>query len=149
MTFSSLLNDTRYFYCPKILSAPLFIPHSHLQPLATTDLFIISMVCFFCHIVSITQYVAFSDEFSLNKLLQSCLILWALWTVAHQVSLFMGFSRQEYCSGLPCSPPGDFPDPGMEPRSSALQADSLPSEPIYDYRKQRLNINTMQYQLIL
>ena len=36
------------------------------------------------------------------------------WTVAHQVSLSMGFSRQEYWSGLPCPPPGALPDPGIE-----------------------------------
>ena len=41
----------------------------------------------------------------------------------------MGFSRQEYWSGLPCPPPGDLPNPGVEPRSPALQVDSLPSEP--------------------
>ena len=41
----------------------------------------------------------------------------------------MGFSRQEYCSGLPFPSPGDLPDPGIEPRSPALQADSLPSVP--------------------
>ena len=40
----------------------------------------------------------------------------------------MAFSRQEYWSGLPCSPPGDLPNLGMEPRSPALQADSWPSE---------------------
>ena len=40
----------------------------------------------------------------------------------------MGFSRQEYWSGLPFSSPGDLPDPGIEPRSPALQADTLPSE---------------------
>ena len=40
----------------------------------------------------------------------------------------MGFSRQEYWSGLPCPSPGDLPNPGILPRSSALQADSLPSE---------------------
>ena len=40
-----------------------------------------------------------------------------------------GFSRQEYWSRLPCSPPGDLPNPGIEPRSPTLQADSLPSEP--------------------
>ena len=39
-----------------------------------------------------------------------------------------GFSRQEYWSGLPCPPPGDVPNPGIEPRSPALQTDSLPSE---------------------
>ena len=51
------------------------------------------------------------------------------WTVAHQVSLSMEFSRQEYWSGLPFFFPGDLHNPGMEPRSPALQADSLPSEP--------------------
>ena len=40
-----------------------------------------------------------------------------------------GFSRQEYWSGLPCPPPGDLPNPGIEPKSPALQADSLPAEP--------------------
>ena len=41
----------------------------------------------------------------------------------------MGFSRQEYWSGLPFPSPGDLPDPGMEPRSPALEADALTSEP--------------------
>ena len=41
----------------------------------------------------------------------------------------MGFPRQEYCSGLPFSSAGNLPDPGIEPRSPALQADSLPSDP--------------------
>ena len=50
------------------------------------------------------------------------------WTVAYQVPLSMGFSRQEYWSGLLFSSPGDLPDPGMELRSPALQADALPSE---------------------
>ena len=50
------------------------------------------------------------------------------WTVAHQAPLSMGFSRQEYWSGLPFPSPGDLPGPGMEARSPALQADSLPSE---------------------
>ena len=40
-----------------------------------------------------------------------------------------GFSRQEYWSGLPCPPPGDLPNPGIKPRSPALQMDPLPSEP--------------------
>ena len=39
------------------------------------------------------------------------------------------FSRQEYCSGLPCPPPGDLPNPGIKPRSPALQVDSLPPKP--------------------
>ena len=50
-------------------------------------------------------------------------------TVACQAPLSMGFSRQEYWSGLPCPPPGYLPNPGIEPRYPALQADSLPSEP--------------------
>ena len=51
------------------------------------------------------------------------------WTVVYQASLSMGFSRQGYWSGLPFPSPGDLPDPGIEPRSPALQADALPSEP--------------------
>ena len=49
--------------------------------------------------------------------------------VAHQSPLSMEFSRQEYWSGLPFPTPGDLPDPGIEPGSPALQADSLLSEP--------------------
>ena len=54
------------------------------------------------------------------------------WTVAHQAPLSMGFSRQEYWGGLPCSPRGDLPSPGIEPETPmtpALQVDSLPIEP--------------------
>ena len=49
-----------------------------------------------------------------------------LWTVACQAPLPMGFSRQEYWSGLPFPSPGDLPDPGIKFASLALQADSLP-----------------------
>ena len=49
--------------------------------------------------------------------------------VAHQVPLYIGFSVQEYWSGQPFLSPGDLPHPGIEPRSPALQVDSLPSEP--------------------
>ena len=51
------------------------------------------------------------------------------WTVADQAPLSVGFSRQEYWSWLSCPPPGDLPNPGIEPRSPALQTDSWPSEP--------------------
>ena len=44
------------------------------------------------------------------------------WTVAHQAPLSMGFSRQEYWSGLPCPPPGDRPNPRFEPTSLTLAA---------------------------
>ena len=51
------------------------------------------------------------------------------WTVTCQAPLSMEFSRQKYWSGLPFPSPRDLPDLGIEPRSPALQADSLPSEP--------------------
>ena len=51
------------------------------------------------------------------------------WSVASRAPLSMGFSRQEYWSGLPFPSPGDLPNPGIKPRSPALQADSLPIEP--------------------
>ena len=61
----------------------------------------------------------------------------APWTVTHQPPLSMGFPRQEYRSGMPFLSSGDLPDPGIKPTSSALQADSLPSEPpgnpLYSY----------------
>ena len=63
------------------------------------------------------------------KLLQLGPILFDLMTVDHQAPLSMGFSRQEYWSGLPCPPLGDIPNPGMEPRFPTLQADSLLTEP--------------------
>ena len=44
------------------------------------------------------------------------------WTVAFQAPLSMGFSKQEYWSGLPCPPPGSLPDPGTEPESPASPA---------------------------
>ena len=52
-----------------------------------------------------------------------------LWTVAHQAPLFMGFSRQEYWSGLPFPSPGDLPSTGVQPGPPALQTDTLLSEP--------------------
>ena len=51
------------------------------------------------------------------------------WTVARQAPLFMEFSRLEYWSGLPFPSPEDLPDPGIQCRSPALQAGSLPSKP--------------------
>ena len=59
---------------------------------------------------------------------KSCPTLVTPWTIAHQAPLSMGFSRQEYWSGLPFPYPGDLPDPETETRSPALQVDSLPTE---------------------
>ena len=66
--------------------------------------------------------------FSIKSL--SCVQLFGIpWTVAHQAPPSMGFSRQEYWSGLPFPSPGNLPDPGIKPRSPTLQADALTSEP--------------------
>ena len=64
-----------------------------------------------------------------SEVTQSCPTLCNPWTVAHKAPPSMGFSRQEYWSGLPFPSPGDLPDPGIEPRSLALQADALTAEP--------------------
>ena len=61
------------------------------------------------------------------------------WTVAPQAPLSMGFSRQEYWSGLPFPSPGDLLNPGTEPRSPVLQADSLPSETADSFTVQQIN----------
>ena len=54
------------------------------------------------------------------KLLSRVQLFAIPWTVAYQALLSMGFSRQEYWSGLPCASPGDLPDPGTEPESPTL-----------------------------
>ena len=65
------------------------------------------------------------------SVVSNSVIPWTL-AIACQASLSMGFSRQEYWSGLPFPSLGDLPDPGIEPESPALQADSLLSEqPVY------------------
>ena len=64
-----------------------------------------------------------------SEVTQSYLTVCDPWTVAHQAFPSMGFSRQEYWSGLPFPSPGDLLDPGIEPRSPILQADTLTSEP--------------------
>ena len=62
---------------------------------------------------------------------QSCPTLCDPIVCSPQAPLSMGFSRQEYWSGLSFPSPGDLPNPGMEPESPALQAGSSPSEPLY------------------
>ena len=61
---------------------------------------------------------------------KSCPTLVTPWIITLQAPLSIGLSRQEYWSGLPFASPGNLPDPGIEPGSPALQADSLPSEPL-------------------
>ena len=84
------------------------------------------------------------------KSLSRVWLLAALWTVAHQGALSMGFSRQEYWTGLPCPPSEDLPHPGIEFKVSkvtALQSDSLllapPGKPFsiaYTLSKLRQNL---------
>ena len=59
------------------------------------------------------------------KLLSRVRLFATSWTVAYQSSPSMGFSRQEYWSGLPFPSPGDLPNPGIEPGSPALEADAF------------------------
>ena len=59
---------------------------------------------------------------------KSCPTLVTPWTVACQAPLSVGFSKQEYWSGLPSPSPGDLPDPGIKSTSPALQSHSLPTE---------------------
>ena len=63
------------------------------------------------------------------KLLSRIRLFATPWTVAYQAPPSMGFSRQEYWSGVPFPSPGDLPDPGIEPGSPIFQADALTSEP--------------------
>ena len=71
--------------------------------------------------------------------LQSCPTLWDPMTIALQVPLSMGFSRQEYWSGLPCPPPGDLPDPGIQPAflaSPALVVEFFTTDTTWEARPQ-------------
>ena len=68
-------------------------------------------------------------DFVVASLLSQARLFATPWTVARQAPVSMGFSRPEYWSGLLGPPPGDLPNPGIQPGSPALQAGSLPSEP--------------------
>ena len=94
----------------------------------------ICLVFIFPPLFSVHFYliILFSSRLSIymkERFAQSCQIFVTPWTVACQVPLSLEFSRQEYWKGLPFPSPGDVPNPEIKPRSSALQADSLPSEP--------------------
>ena len=74
---------------------------------------------------SIEKLLLVSEVKVVVKVTQSCLTLATPWTVARKVPLSMGFSRQEFWSGLPFLSPGDLPHPGTEPKS-ALAGGFLP-----------------------
>ena len=73
--------------------------------------------------------VIFYSSESEVKLLSRIRLFATAWIIAYQAPPSMGFSRQEYWSGLPFPSPGDLPNPGIEPGSPALRADTLTSEP--------------------
>ena len=78
------------------------------------------------------------------KLLSRVQLFATPWTVAYQASLSMGFSRQNYWSGLPFPSPGDLPDPGIEPGLPALEADALTSEPpgkLFHYKREYIGVS--------
>ena len=80
----------------------------------------VQLTCFFKYTTTLFQlYINICIYMRVCKLSRfSCVrLIVTLWTVAHQAPLSMGFSRQEYLSGLPCPPPGDLPHPGIEPTS--------------------------------
>ena len=69
------------------------------------------------------------------------------WTIALQAPLSMGFPRQKYWNGLPFPSPGDLPDPGIKPRSLAMQVDSLLSEPLGKPRNLPLDPSSILHSL--
>ena len=77
--------------------------------------------------MTISDIIKFNDNsICLLSLFTRVWLCGTLWTQAHQTPLSMGFSKQEYHSGLPCPAPGDVPNPGIKPDPPALQVDSLP-----------------------
>ena len=74
------------------------------------------------------QHILFENERNRSRSVMFDSLCATAWTVAYQASLSMGLSRQEYWSGLPFPSPRDLPDPGIEPKSPALQADVLTSD---------------------
>ena len=80
---------------------------------------------------------------------QLCLTLCNPVDCAHQASLFMELSRQEYWSGLPFPAPADLLDPGIKPRSPTLQADSLPPEPPGSISKSKMEMSVGAFAQLL
>ena len=106
----------RHIHCVKV---KIFFPERKSE-------IIVSHFIHLCQIYE-TYMVVFPLNYSECRYVLSCVWLFATpWSVTCQAPLSMGFSRQEYWSGLPFPPPGELPDPRIEPRSPALQVDSLP-----------------------
>ena len=82
------------------------------------------------------------------KLLSHVQLFVTPWIVAYQAPPSMEFPRQEYWSGLPFPSPGDLSDPVIEPRSPALQADTLPSEPPKTTHKKKMLTHLMKHNCV-
>ena len=110
-----------------------FVPSSPSPAVSTSPFF--TRLIYFSRLIYMCSYtmLGFLSDFTPYKVKVkslSCVRLFATpWTVACQAPPSMGFSQHKYWSGLPFPSPWDLPDPRIEPRSPALQADSLPSEP--------------------
>ena len=96
----------------------------------------VAQLCQSWHIAS--WHVSWPNFARMVSLLRCVQLLATPWTIALQAPVSMGFSRQEYWSKLPCPPPVDLTNSGIEPRSPALQVDSLPAEPQGKPRKPKL-----------
>ena len=118
--------DFSTFHLLEEKKLPLFLWVSYFH------FFLSSVVTLFKHTLFLYSYLN-SVRFNIKKVkvksLSHVSLFGPLWTVACQAPLSVGFSRQEYWSGLPFSSPKELPDPGIKLGSPALQADSFPSEP--------------------
>ena len=116
-------------YKPMDGSTPCFPFLHHLPELAQTHVYWVGDAIQPSRLLLSPSPPAFFEMKVKVKSLSRVRLLVTPKTVAHQAPLSMGFSRQEYWSGLPFLSPGDLPNPGIESRSPALQADALRSEP--------------------
>ena len=139
----SLLCLLVFVLCVEVL---LFCVHRYLQFCYVflldwyLDHYVVSFLIS-CNLYFNLYFVWYEDCYSSFLLLPICMkwsevkslscvwLIVALWTVAYQALLSMGFSKQEYWNGLSFPSPGYLPDPGIKPGSPSLQAEALPSEP--------------------
>ena len=113
---------------PVVASGGCWLPQ--LVPVLSPDV----LTLYHMHLAHVLRFHSIASSLYLCLGTRSCPLFVTPWTVAHLASLSIGFSRQEYGCRLPFPPPGDLPDPGVEPMSlvsPALQADSLPAEPLH------------------
>ena len=116
-----------FSFTEPIVSYRLVI-HLHLSMFCDCLLFYSICLCGFIPKTSTFVLVRLPVQFSSLQLLSRVRLFETPWTAAHQAPVSMRFSRQRYWSGLPFPSPGCLPNPGIEPRSPVLHADSLPTE---------------------